>query len=169
MKRKKSHDLTVAGWQQLELINSWIRHSDAKLTTLLAFIGVASGGLYAVTQGGCRPAALIPLALLSAVLLGGAATSAFLGLIPVRRFKVSDAREVIFYRAIKNKYLDPAAYIAAFEDSIADEDLGRNLLRQALMNAKIADRKFVLTSWSGLLLMAGLAALAGCAGTRLIG
>ncbi|WP_439689752.1 Pycsar system effector family protein [Curtobacterium sp. SP.BCp] len=169
MKRRKPDELIVPGWQQLELVNSWIRHSDAKLTTLLAFIGVAGGGLYAVVQEGCRPAALIPLALLSAVFLGGAATSAFLGLIPVRRFKASDAREVIFYRAIASKYLDPAAYIAAFECSITDEDLGPNLLRQALINAKIADRKFVLTTWSGLLLMGGLAALAVCAGIRVIG
>ncbi|MCS5521793.1 DUF5706 domain-containing protein [Curtobacterium flaccumfaciens pv. oortii] len=161
--------MAAAGWQQLELVNSWIRHSDAKLTTLLAFIGVAGGGLYAVVHDSCRPSGLLALAGVSAIFLAAAATSAFIGLNPVRRFTPSDEREVIFYRAIQAKYGDPGSYVDEFKGSMADDDLGPNLLRQALINAKIADRKFVFTTWSGLLLMAGLAALAACAAVRVIG
>lgn len=38
-------------WSQLENVNGWIRHADAKLATLIAFVGVASGGLYVTAQG----------------------------------------------------------------------------------------------------------------------
>jgi hypothetical protein len=47
------------------------------------------------------------------------------------------------YRSMKNEYVDPTVYVPAFEDSISDEDLGPNLLRQALIEAKIGSQAWV--------------------------
>ena len=166
MSRKKSERLESAAWLQLELVNSWIRHSDKKMTALLALIGIAGGGVYAVAQGNCgRPAILISAAAAGAF-LAGAALFVFLGLLPRRRFVASDRSEVVFYRAIASLYATADDYAAAFANAVRHETLSANLLRQTRINAGIADRKFVMTFWSMVMLILGLAALATCASIR---
>lgn len=159
MSKKKLERLEGAAWQQLELVNGWIRHSDAKLTALLALVGIAGGGVYAVAQNACgRPVILITAAVAGS-LLTSAAICVVLGLIPRRRFVASDQAEVVFYRAIASLHPAPTDYAAAFAATQAQGELSANLLRQVAINAAIADRKFVLTIWSIVLLAFALAAL----------
>lgn len=159
MSRKKSEQLEAAAWQQLELVNGWIRHSDAKLTALLALVGIAGGGVYVVAQNACARPSILATAAVAGALLASAATCVVLGLIPRRRFLASDQSEVVFYRAIASLYPAPHDYAAAFAAAQARGRLSANLLRQAAINAAIADRKFVLTIWSTILLAFALAAL----------
>lgn len=159
MSKKKSERLEGAAWQQLELVNGWIRHSDAKLTALLALVGIAGGGVYAVAQNACGQLSILVAAAVAGSLLTSAAICVVLGLIPRRRFIASDQAEVVFYRAIASLYPAPTDYAAAFAATQARGELSANLLRQVAINAAIADRKFVLTIWSIVLLAFALAAL----------
>ncbi|MBF4606537.1 Pycsar system effector family protein [Curtobacterium sp. VKM Ac-1393] len=159
MSKKKSERLEGAAWQQLELVNGWIRHSDAKLTALLALVGIAGGGVYAVAQNACGRPSILATAAVAGALLASAAICVVLGLIPRRRFLASDQAEVVFYRAVASLYPAPTDYAAAFAAAQARGELSANLLRQVAINAAIADRKFVLTIWSTVLLALALAAL----------
>ena len=159
MSRKKAGHLEAAAWQQLELVNGWIRHSDAKLTALLALVGIAGGGVYAVAQNACGRSPILVVAAVAGALLAGAAICVVIGLIPRRRFIASDQTEVVFFRAVASLYSAPTDYAEAFAASQARGELSENLLRQAAINAAIADKKFVLTIWSTVLLALALAAL----------
>jgi len=152
-------------WSQLENVNGWIRHADAKLATLIAFVGVASGGLY-VTAQGKAPVWVIAVAAAAGLGLVISGLLAFLGLLPRRPYSPGSTPDRIFYRAIANEYEGPDAYTR--EMLSASDDLGANLARQIYANSCVADRKFVFATWSTAALLAALAMLVAVASFRVL-
>ena len=130
-------------WRQLENINALIRHADTKLTTLIAFAGVAGGGLFVVTDN-ADPAWVLFLAALCGLLISVSGVLALAALLPRRPYRPSGAAEHIYFRAIAKEYEGPNAYAASvLSDGV---DLSENLARQIYLNSVIADRKFALSS-----------------------
>lgn len=152
-------------WSQLENVNGWIRHADAKLATLIAFVGVAGGGLY-VTAQGKAPVWVIVVAAGAGIGLVIAGLLAFIGLLPRRPYSPSSTRDRIYFRAIANDYEGPDAYTREMLD--ANTDLASNLARQIYANSCVADRKFVLATWSTAFLLAALAMLVAVACFRVL-
>lgn len=152
-------------WSQLENVNGWIRHADAKLATLIAFVGVAGGGLY-VTAQGKAPVWIVVVAAAAGLGLVIAGLLAFVGLLPRRPYTPSTTRDRIYYRAIANDYEGPNAY--AREVLSAGDELGPNLARQIYANSCVADRKFVLATWSTAALLGALAMLVIVASFRVL-
>ncbi len=152
-------------WSQLENVNGWIRHADAKLATLIAFVGVAGGGLY-VTAQGRSPLWVLLIAAAAGCSLVVAGMLAFVGLLPRRRYTPSATQERIYYRAIANDYEGPDAYARAIL-TIGDE-LAPNLARQIHANSCVADRKFVLATGATVALLVALAMLVVVAAFRVL-
>lgn len=150
-------------WSQLENVSGWIRHADAKLATLIAFVGLAGGGLY-VTAQGKAPVWIIMVAAAAGLGLVISGLLAFAGLLPRRPYSPSSTRDRIYYRAIANDYTGPDAY--ARDLLSARSDLRANLARQIYANSCVADRKFVLATWSTAFLLVALAMLVTVAAFR---
>lgn len=151
-------------WRQLENVSGWIRHGDAKLATLIAFVGVAGGGLYVAADSAGPWWHLVAVAGSGSLLLA-AGLLAFLGLLPRRRYRRGGAADRIFFRAIATAFEGPKEYAADLLSS--KEHLPENLARQIYANSIVADRKFVFATWSTIMLLAALAFLVAAAAYRL--
>jgi hypothetical protein len=144
-------------WSQLENVSGWIRHSDAKLTTIIAFIGVSGAGLYVVAQEAHGEWSRAILALAAGALVVAGVT-AFFGLLPRRRYRPGAQRDRIYYRAITRQFDDAAEYsreLRGLDESVIQDDLAR----QIFANAKVADRKFALASQATIALATAVALL----------
>jgi hypothetical protein len=153
-------------WRQLENVNALIRHADTKLTTLIAFAGVAGGGLFVVSDR-ADPAWVVFFSALCGLLIAASGVLALAALLPRRPYRPGRATEHIYFRAIAKEYEGPDAYTASvLKDGV---DLSVNLARQIQINAVIADRKFALSSGATLCLMAAGLLLAVVAGHQMFG
>ena len=151
-------------WLQLENVSGWIRHGDAKLATLIAFVGVAGGGLYVTADSSGPWWHLIAVAASGSFLVGSGAL-AFLGFLPRRRYRRGVSADRVFYRAIAASYEGPRHYAADLLSSA--EHLPENLAHQIYANSVVADRKFVFATWSTITLLAALVCLAVAAAYRI--
>lgn len=152
-------------WKALDLVNDWIRHSEAKAGAALTAAGVAGGVLYNLVKNTPHPPCPIAItAVICGVLVFVAGGFAALAVIPRRKIKgqPADFINLLFYRHVAEAYKNDAPSYEEVLKALSSnkDDLTRHIANQVHANSIVADRKFTLAGWAIIALVGALIALA---------
>lgn len=157
-------DQVEHAWHHLSLVNDWVKHAEAKLGVVLAFVGVLAAALVTLTaEMAAKPQAI---SCLMFVLVGGAAIfvlassiCAAKGLLP--KFHPQgdiDQANLLFYGDVAHYHrLDEGEYTGRLASLFGDHSqLTQQIARQAHANSLVAARKYL---WANRSIFTGLIAL----------
>lgn len=135
-----------SAWALLGLVNDWVRHAEAKLGVVLAFLGALSAGLVAlVIEIGHPSLTMALIEVTAAVLLMLSVGSAGSALLPQHAPQDQRTRaNPLYYGDIRAHYSsDEAAYLAELKSTLTNRSALVELIgRQVLANSAVAHRKF---------------------------
>jgi hypothetical protein len=159
-----------SSWKTLELVNSWIRHAEAKLAATLAATGVTASVAYnAVFTSTPGDSPKFYLAWSLGLLLAAAGACGLLGLIPRTRLRKrvltsppQQEGNLIYFKDIATSFgvAQGPAYAKHFQDMIGEgRALGRAIALQIHANSHVATRKTRAAHASLAFLSLGIAVL----------
>jgi len=154
---------TQDAWAVLSLVNEWVKHSEAKLGVVLAFVGVMAAGLITIAADiPCPSLVILCIEGAAAVLILASAVLASLGLLPRFKGQSEEAQmNPLFYGDVANHFKGKSEeYVTALSGVIGSQDaLIRQIARQVHANADVASRKYLWANRSILVGMLGLVCL----------
>ncbi|QGF23784.1 Pycsar system effector family protein [Raineyella fluvialis] len=155
-------------------MNEWVKHAEAKLAVVLAFIGVLAAALIALAIEAEDPSCLIlGLEGVAGLSVLAASTCAALGVLPRYQHQADLSQaNPLYYSDIAHHFAGrESEYVENLSSTLADSDaLVKQLARQAFANSSVATRKYFWANraiWSGMVALGFTLALgAGVVMTR---
>ncbi|MBM7780534.1 Pycsar system effector family protein [Arthrobacter tumbae] len=149
-------------WNLLTLVNEWVKHAEAKLGVIFAFLGVLAAGLIVLVLEAERPSfLLLSLEGVAGLFLLLAAFCASAGLLPQYSHQPCAGQlNPLYYSDIAHHYTGKEDdYLLHLSATVNDPQLlVKHLAQQVLANAKVAQRKYL---WANRAILMGFAALIG--------
>lgn len=149
-------------WNVLTNVNEWVKHAEAKLGVILAFLGVLAAGLISlVIEVGRGSVIMMALEGASGGALLLAIGCASLGLLPQFDHEADEARlNPLFYGDVRQYFATkPDDYTARLSAALSDpETITAHLARQIVANSGVAVRKY---TWANRAVILGLVSLLG--------
>lgn len=135
--------LEEEAWRIYGAVAEWSKHAETKLSTILAFIGVAGAGLYAVAPP-FDPKNFHSWDLLTwggFVAFGAAGYLAFRGLFPDRKAPRPNDGNPVYFNHIA-QFVHAEQYFAALKKVVEQDGMADRVAEQILGISRVADRKF---------------------------
>lgn len=157
-------DQVEHAWNHLSLVSDWVKHAEAKLGVVLAFVGVLAAALVTLTaEIAAEPKAISCLMLLlvggAAILLLASSICAAKGLLPKFRAQGDITRaNLLFYGDVAHYHRgDEKEYTGQLASLLGEpSQLTEQIARQAHANSLVAARKYL---WANRSIFTGLIAL----------
>lgn len=150
-------------WALLSLVNEWVKHAEAKLGVVLAFVGVMAAGLIAIASDTARPTQTVMIMeLITALLILSSAVLAALGLLPRFKGQPEAARmNPLFYGDVAKHFKNrPDEYLTHLSEVLQSRnELAQQIIRQVFANSSVAHAKYVWANRAILVGALGLVAL----------
>lgn len=157
-----------SAWNLLALVNNWVKHAEAKLGVVFAFLGVIIAGFINLMTKYSNPSLLVTIVFFITVFLVLASGfSAAMGLVPRFRPKKKEGEEkedeeanLLFYtdvfRNFEKREKDYCREVAGLLSNNAE--LTRQIARQVFSNSGVAFQKY---KWANRAIGFGLLASVG--------
>lgn len=146
-----SEQTVETAWRTYEIINEWIKFSDAKAGAILAADGVIASVVFALLQSSFQVSSANLLTIIIIVLgIICVCFSVYFSLLCLNpTLKVGEPKSLIFFDHIAQKYQIPADYKKDFLETFNDTDTAiTQITEQIWANSKVAKKKYFAVTWS---------------------